>query len=149
MNERLERFTDLMKQVFELDKSDLDFGIYRIMNIRKAEIERFLTEGLPEKVRETLAPFADGDKAETQAQIAEIEKNARDFGMDASSLPESNPMGKKYRELQKKLAEGTDLDALETDVYSALYSFFNRYYVTKHTCLNHHHCHNNYGSQNN
>ena len=58
MNERLERFTTLMKQIFELDKSDLDFGIYRIMNIRKAEIEKFLTEGLPEKVRETLAPFA-------------------------------------------------------------------------------------------
>lgn len=128
MNERLERFTDLMKQVFELDKSDLDFGIYRIMNIRKAEIERFLTVGLPEKVRETLAPFASGNKAEIQAQIAEIEKNARDFGMEASSLPESNPMGKKYRELQKQLAEGTDIAALETDVYSALYSFFNRYY---------------------
>ena len=58
MNERLERFTTLMKQIFELDKSDLDFGIYRIMNIRKADIEKFLTEGLPEKVRETLAPFA-------------------------------------------------------------------------------------------
>ena len=117
-----------MKQVFELDKSDLDFGIYRIMNIRKAEIERFLTEGLPSKVRDTLAPFASGNKAEIEAQIAEIEKNARDFGMDASALPESNPMGKKYRELKKQLAEGTDLSALETDVYSALYSFFNRYY---------------------
>ncbi len=128
MNERLQRFTDLMKQIFELDKSDLDFGIYRIMNIRKAEIEKFLTEGLPEKVRDTLAPFAQGDQEEIRRQIAEIEKNARDFGMDAAALPEDNPMGKKYRELQKQLAEGTDLAALETDVYSALYSFFNRYY---------------------
>ena len=82
MGEKLQRFTDLMKQVFELDKSDLDFGIYRIMNIRKAEIEGFLTEELPKKVRETLAPFA-GE---------------------------------------------TDPAALETDVYSALYAFFNRYY---------------------
>ena len=128
MSEKLQRFTDLMKQVFELDKSDLDFGIYRIMNIRKAEIEKFLTEGLPEKVRDTLAPFAQGDQEEIRRQMAEIEKNARDFGMDAAALPEENPMGKKYRELQKQLAEGTDLDALETDVYSALYSFFNRYY---------------------
>lgn len=30
--------------------------------------------------------------------------------------------------LQKFLAEGADLSALETDVYSALYSSFNRYY---------------------
>ena len=36
MNERMKRFTDLMRQIFELDKADLDFGIYRIMNIRKA-----------------------------------------------------------------------------------------------------------------
>ena len=48
--------------------------------------------------------------------------------MDAASLPEDNSMGRKYRELQKQLAQGTDLSALETDVYSALYSFFNRYY---------------------
>lgn len=128
MSEKLQRFTDLMKQVFELDKSDLDFGIYRIMNIRKVEIEKFLTEGLPQKVRDTLAPFAQGDQEEIRRQMAEIEKNARDFGMETATLPEDNPMGKKYRELKKQLAEGTDLAALETDVYSALYSFFNRYY---------------------
>ena len=128
MSEKLQRFIDLMKQIFELDKSDLDFGIYRIMNIRKAEIERFLSEGLPQKVRDTLAPFAQGDQESIRAQIAEIEKNAADFGMDIASLPQDNPMGRKYRELQKQLAQSTDLSALETDVYSALYSFFNRYY---------------------
>ena len=31
MNERMKRFTDLMRQIFELDKADLDFGIYRII----------------------------------------------------------------------------------------------------------------------
>lgn len=128
MSEKLKRFTDLMQQIFELDKSDLDFGIYRIMNIRKAEIEKFLNERLPEMVAETLRPFAQGSRDEIKAQMAEIEKNARDFGMEAASLPETNPMGKKYRELQKQLAEGADLSALETDVYSALYNFFNRYY---------------------
>jgi len=38
-NERLERFTKLLKEIFELDKSDLDFGIYRVMNLRKTQIE--------------------------------------------------------------------------------------------------------------
>ena len=40
MNDKLDRFVNLMRGIFELDKSDLDFGIYRIMNIRKAEIEK-------------------------------------------------------------------------------------------------------------
>lgn len=127
-NERLDRFTKLLKEIFELDKSDLDFGIYRVMNLRKSQIETFLTERLPQMVQETLAPFAQGSKEEIRAQMAEIETNAAQFGMEAASLPENNPMGQKYRALQKQLAEGADLSALETDVYSALYSFFNRYY---------------------
>ena len=127
-NERLDRFTKLLKEIFELDKSDLDFGIYRVMNLRKTQIEEFLTQRLPQMVQETLAPFAQGSKEEIRAQMAEIETNAAQFGMDAASLPENNPMGQKYRALQKQLAEGADLAALETDVYSALYSFFNRYY---------------------
>lgn len=127
-NDRLDRFTKLLKEIFELDKSDLDFGIYRVMNLRKAKIEEFLTDRLPNMVQDTLEPFAQGSKEEIQAQMAAIEANAAQFGMEAASLPENNPMGQKYRALQKQLAEGADLAALETDVYSALYSFFNRYY---------------------
>lgn len=127
-NERLDRFAKLLKEIFELDKSDLDFGIYRVMNLRKTQIEEFLTQRLPQMVQETLAPFAQGSKEEIRAQMTEIENNAAQFGTVAASLPETNPMGQKYRALQKQLAEGADLAALETDVYSALYSFFNRYY---------------------
>lgn len=127
-NERLDRFTKLLKEIFELDKSDLDFGIYRVMNLRKTQIEEFLTQRLPQMVQETLAPFAQGSKEEIRAKMAEIENNAAQFGMEAATLPESNPMGQKYRTFKKQLAEGADLAALETDVYSALYSFFNRYY---------------------
>ena len=128
-NERLERFVALMRSIFELDKSDLDFGIYRIMNLRKAKIEEFLTLGLPKKVQETLAPFASNDAQEVKAQLAEIEASARQFGVaDIATLPEANPMRQKYQDLQRQLASGTDLAGLETDVYSALFSFFNRYY---------------------
>ena len=115
-NERLDRFTKLLKEIFELDKSDLDFGIYRVMNLRKTQIEGFLTQRLPQMVQETLAPFAQGSKEEIRAQMTEIENNAAQFGAVAASLPETNPMGQKYRALQKQLAEGADLAALETDV---------------------------------
>lgn len=128
MNERLQRFTDLLKEIFELDKSDLDFGIYRIMNIRKTEIERFLEEGLPGKVRETLAPFAQGNKDDIRAQLKQIEDSVAAMGLTVYALPDAAPMKQQYADLKKQLSEGTDLAALETDVYSALYSFFNRYY---------------------
>lgn len=125
MNDKLDRFVNLMRGIFELDKSDLDFGIYRIMNIRKAEIEKFLSEGLPAKITETLAPFAQTDTEDLKKQIADIEKQAADFGIADIS---ASPMAEKYNSLKAQLAGGTDLSALESDVYSALYKFFSRYY---------------------
>lgn len=127
-NERLERFTKLLKEIFELDKSDLDFGIYRVMNLRKTQIENFLTQRLPRMVQEILEPFARGNKDEIRTQMAQIEKNAADMEMTVDTLSDSAPMKLKYIALEKSLAEGGDLSALEADVYSALYSFFNRYY---------------------
>lgn len=128
MNERLDRFTKLLKEIFELDKSDLDFGIYRVMNLRKTQIEEFLTQRLPQMVQETLVPFAQGSKEEIRAQMTQIEESVAAMGMTVDVLPDTAPMKQKYVQLKKQLAEGADLSALETDVYSALYSFFNRYY---------------------
>ena len=127
-NERLDRFVKLLKEIFELDKSDLDFGIYRVMNLRKTQIETFLADRLPEMVQDTLAPFAQGSKEKIHNQMTQIEENAAGMGMTVDALPDTAPLKQKYIALQKQLAEGTDLAALETDVYSALYSFFNRYY---------------------
>lgn len=124
MNDRLERFVALMKGIFELDKSDLDFGIYRIMNIRKTQIEEFLEHGLPKKVQETLSPFAD-DLSAVNQRMREIEKQCTDLGIEISASPK---LAAEYEALKQKKAAGADMSALETDVYSALYSFFSRYY---------------------
>ena len=72
MSEKLDRFVKLLKEIFELDKSDLDFGIYRVLNLRKLQIERFLTHNLPQMVKETLEPFAQKSKEEIRAQISQI-----------------------------------------------------------------------------
>lgn len=114
-NERLDRFTKLLKEIFELDKSDLDFGIYRVMNLRKTQIEEFLTQRLPQMVQETLAPFAQGSKEEIRAQMTQIEESVAGMGMTVEALPDTAPMKQKYMTLQKSLAEGADLSALETD----------------------------------
>lgn len=127
MNERMERFIALLNQIFEMDKSDLDFGIYRILNIRRDEIQKFFKEGLPKQIKETLAPFAQGNKDELRQKIADIE--AQCGGADnVAILPDSMPMKQQYNSLKAQLQQGTDLSALESDVYSALYNFFSRYY---------------------
>lgn len=51
MNEYQKRFVALLKTIFELDKSDLDFGIYRIINIRQREIVDYFENRLPKKIQ--------------------------------------------------------------------------------------------------
>ncbi len=124
MSEKLEHFTSLMRSIFELDKADLDFGIYRIMNIRKKEIEKFLSEDLPAKVQEALAPFA-ADTGALKRRMKEIEKQCEELGVEIGTIPK---LASEYEHLRGQIETGIDLSAMETDVYSALYSFFSRYY---------------------
>ena len=50
------------------------------------------------------------------------------MGMTIDALQDNTPKKQEYIALQKQLSQGSDMSALESDVYSALYSFFNRYY---------------------
>ncbi|MBO5272694.1 MAG: site-specific DNA-methyltransferase [Muribaculaceae bacterium] len=128
MNPYIKRFITLLESIFEIDKSDLDFGIYRILNVRKKEIENFFKETLPKEITATLAPFAQGNKDEILQQIAKIEAQAQSMGMTIDTLPDNAEAKIKYNEFKSQLAQGTDVSALENDVYSALFQFFNRYY---------------------
>ena len=74
------------------------------MNIRKNEIEKFLTDGLPEKVREVLAPFAEDTSAITN-RIKTIEKQAADLGIEITASP---ILAEEYSRLKSQLASGTD-----------------------------------------
>lgn len=128
MNEYQKRFIALLKTIFELDKSDLDFGIYRIMNIRQREIIDYFENHLPNKIKEILTPFVNENANEIRQKMAKIEADVESMGMTIASLQDNTPKKQEYITLQKQLSQGTDISALESDVYSALYSFFNRYY---------------------
>lgn len=51
-----------LKEIFQTDRADLDFGIYRILNSRSAEINHYLSRELPAQVKAALA-----DKAQEAA----------------------------------------------------------------------------------
>lgn len=128
MNEYQKRFIALLKTIFELDKSDLDFGIYRIINIRQREIKEYFENRLPKKITEILAPFASAGKDSIRQKMTAIENEIALLGMTVNSLPDNAPKKQEYGALQNQLAQSADISALESDVYSALFNFFNRYY---------------------
>ena len=39
--EHLDRLKALLREMFHLDRGDLDFGLYRIMNLKAAEVAKF------------------------------------------------------------------------------------------------------------
>ena len=43
--ENRKKLQSLLRELFQFDSADLDFGIYRIMNAKRDEIERFIAEG--------------------------------------------------------------------------------------------------------
>jgi adenine-specific DNA-methyltransferase len=97
----LKKFQDLLRQLFQIEAADLDFGIYRIMNARREEIMRFFDEELLPQVREELS-------------------KALGFE-DPAQAP-------KVKELQERYNAAFDIEAAENEVFSHLYNFFRRYY---------------------
>ncbi|MDR0720335.1 MAG: hypothetical protein LBF78_11930 [Treponema sp.] len=120
MSGKFDQFIELLNSIFELDKADLDFGIYRIMNIRKTETREFLKNKLPKMVEETLVPYA-GNRLAVKEKMKGIERQAASFNADPGQNEE-------YKALKKEYEQTTDLGGLETEVYSHLYNFFSRYY---------------------
>lgn len=123
MSEKLQRFTKLLRDMFELEKSDLDFGIYRIMNIRKNEINNFIENTLASEVNSILSKYAT-DNSQVRKRIEEIEKQCESVRVKV----EDSKLREEYAEYKALLASGTGVAELESDVYSALYNFFSRYY---------------------
>ena len=52
-----EKLKDILQEMFQMDQADLDFGIYRIMNAKRDEIEKFLDKELLPQVEEDFAKY--------------------------------------------------------------------------------------------
>jgi adenine-specific DNA-methyltransferase len=120
-NSKLTKFTSLLKELFQLNQPELDFGIYRIMHARKDDINRFIEKDLPKVVNTAFSDFESQDKVVIQQELVKAKKAAEDAGFDASQSP-------KVRELEAQYSQSVDTDREEGEVYDALLTFFSRYY---------------------
>ncbi|MCD8282716.1 MAG: site-specific DNA-methyltransferase, partial [Prevotella sp.] len=118
---QFESFKNTLKKVFMLDQADLDFGIYRIMNNKKDEIERYLNERLKAQVEEILVSGKSLQTIDTERELEKARKNAIELGIRPGDIP-------KVQELEARLAEVGSARDWENDVYSHLTIFFSRYY---------------------
>ena len=120
--QKFDRLRSLLREMFQLDRGDLDFGLYRIMNLKSEVITKFLDEDLLPGVKETLRLTSEEDRISLKEQIRKFEKTAKGMGFNPEDSGEYSKLRHRYREASK------DADA-EADVYNLLTNFFSRYYV--------------------
>ena len=73
-----QKLQNLLQQLFRADAADLDFGIYRIINYRRDQIQNFIDEELPTIVNNALEANTEVESA--HERITELENQVREFG---------------------------------------------------------------------
>lgn len=121
----MSKYDDLvkkLKEIFQIDRPELDFGIYRIFNTRAAEINRYLEHRLKAKASESLAASGTANADGLRRELQEKEAQYRADGIDPATVP-------KLQEIKQKLAQySTGVSEHENAVFSHLLTFFSRYY---------------------
>ncbi|WP_055137636.1 DNA methyltransferase [Pseudomonas corrugata] len=121
-NAKFQQLVTKLREIFQIDRPELDFGIYRILNTRADEINDYLENRLAEKVQAALALGNAANTQQLQIELQEAEKNAHALGVSPDGVP-------KVQELRNKLkAITTGYGEHENAVFSHLLTFFSRYY---------------------
>lgn len=138
MNEQtkntINAFVKTLREMFMIDDAaELDFGIYRIMAHKKAEIEAFFglndeseENALCRKIEALLA-----EQQDASVNVAEIRKQMQDrirvYREDGETMEEINkkPTIIKFRQ---QLEENVDTTVMLPHILTALNDFFSRYY---------------------
>ncbi|MBI4445991.1 MAG: hypothetical protein HY645_08765 [Acidobacteria bacterium] len=132
----MEKLQRLLRDMFQFDCVDLDFGIYRIMNYKRDVVEKFITKDLPEAISRELEKGALAKQSQAAEELEKVKeqirqtlgKDALDADGDLSEKFQDIKIGKKYLDLKAKAAGGRGREALEVLIFNHLFTFFNRYY---------------------
>lgn len=124
IEQQRERLINLLKALFQLDQPDLDFGFYRIMHARSAQVSDFLENDLLSIIREAFGEADDARIAETRERLKWVRQKAADDGVPEAAIEDYRPV----REARQAFEAARETGDSEGDVYDHLYRFFERYY---------------------
>lgn len=130
----MSKYDDLvtkLKEIFQIDRPELDFGVYRILNARAGEINDYLDNRLKAKVADALAKQTEGDNVarikELTSQIKE-EYGKRAFDEHGTLVDADASASEQGKELLRLLQGNQSSQDHENAVFSHLLTFFSRYY---------------------
>ncbi|KAF5424779.1 MAG: adenine-specific DNA-methyltransferase [Candidatus Methanocomedens sp.] len=130
----------LLRNLFQFDSADLDFGIYRIMNKKRDEIERFIEEDLIDTVEAGFGEYSESKGANLKDEIetikAEIHENLGEDALDDSgelnqifvTTPFAKKLAGRYEKVRAAMKNSDMSDQHEAEIFSHIHQFFSRYY---------------------
>lgn len=132
----LQKFQELLKKLFQFESSDLDFGVYRILNYKRTAIEKFITDDLRKKVDESFKKHKGKRFDSVKSKLEEARKRViENLGNNAftnsGELKEQfkdTPAGKEFLSVKEQHKEIEKLDKIQSQVFNDLYNFFSLYY---------------------
>ncbi len=117
----LYKFKEKLRELFQLDRGDLDFGLYRVMALKSAEINKFLNDDLLPQVSETLGDIARSDISLLEKDLEKATRDAQGLGVEPGNTP-------KVKTLKAQIKAARGDQQIEADTYNHLCNFFFRYY---------------------
>ncbi|MCR4428656.1 MAG: site-specific DNA-methyltransferase [Caldiserica bacterium] len=132
----LAKFQGLLRGLFQFDASDLDFGIYRILNYKRSQIEKFIQQDLKEKVDLAFAKYQKQMVDSLKELLTEKKQEAlrvlgeEAFGPNGELKIEyrGTRPGKDYLEIRERVKEAEHIETIKDQVFNDLFTFFFRYY---------------------
>jgi len=127
-----QQLQSLLRELFQFDHADLDFGIYRIMREKHDDVERFIEHDLLDAVEEGLAHFQAAEREELETQLAEKRAMLGAAALDGAGAVRqeyrSLPIAQDYMRLHKQLRQLDLAEETEAQIFNDLWRFFSRYY---------------------
>ena len=126
------RLQSLLRELFQFDYADLDFGIYRIMREKHDDVARFIEHDLLDAVTEGLAHFQAAEREELEARLAEKRDQLGPEAFDdTGALREEakvTRVAREFVELEQQLQQLDVAEETEAQIFNDLWRFFSRYY---------------------
>jgi len=129
------KFQELLRELFQFECADLDFGIYRIMNHKRKVIDRYIDQELPAAIEEAVGKGAIATESERARVLEETREQMLEYFGEDTIAPDGRllkydetPLGKKYMLWHARARNSQSAGGVRRDIYNHLYSFFSRYY---------------------
>lgn len=136
-NTSLLNLQEKLKEIFEINNSDLDFGIYRIMKFREKEIKNFIDIELPKTIDSKFKSLESSSK-NIFDKVKEFEEDSENKQLvelynswnnqEIENASKYNPKFKEYVNNKNSLKDSKKTSIESDDIYNWLNAFFTSYY---------------------